>query len=75
MIRGCVILWVFSQRLIVGLAAEKSDLRTYVNICEQRISRPACADAQAGQDLRCSPTQYWDLVEDIGLIAKILTPP
>ena len=29
--------------------------------------------AQSGQDLRCSPTQFRNLVEDIGLIAKILT--
>ena len=52
-----------------GPAAEKRDLR---NICEQRRSRPACASAQSGQDLRNMPTQYRNLVEDIGLIVKAL---
>ena len=32
-----------------------------------------CASAQSGRDLRCSSTPYRDVVEDIGLIAKILT--
>ena len=43
------------------------------NIWKQRRYRPACTSAQSGQDLCCSPTQYRDHVEYIGLIAKILT--
>ena len=48
-------------------AAEKRELRTYAN-----NEDPDCADVQSGRD-RCSPTQYRDLVEAIGLIPKILT--
>ena len=43
------------------------------NICGQRRSWPDCACAQSGQNLRCSLTQYRDLVEDIALVVKILT--
>ena len=55
-----------NMRSIYGPVAEKWDLRKYANICEQRISSPACASAQSGQDLRCSVTQYRGPVEDIG---------
>ena len=50
-------------------AAVKRDLRKY----EQQRSRPDCASAQSGLNLRCSPTHYRDHVENTGLIVKILT--
>ena len=43
------------------------------NLCNQWWFRPACASAWSGQGLCCLPTQHKDLVEDIGLIAKVLT--
>ena len=43
------------------------DLRIYAN--SEEPTKPA----QSRQDLRCSPTQYMDRVEDIRLIVKILT--
>ena len=52
-------------------AAEKGDLKKYANSDDP--DQPA--HSRSGQDLRCSPTHYMDLVEDIGLdlIAKHLT--
>ena len=39
----------------------------------QTIPPPPPLSAQSGQELRCLPTQYRDIVEDKGLIAKLLT--
>ena len=44
-----------------------------MNICKQQRSRPACASAKSGQDLLCLCTQYRDLVDKLGLIAKTCT--
>ena len=40
------------------------------NTCDQRRSRPACASAQSGQDIHCSPAQYRGHVEDRRVPAK-----
>ena len=48
---------------------EISILRTYAN----SKNPDQCTSVQSGQDLHCSPTEYRDLVEDKGLILKILT--
>ena len=61
--RGIICMTIF------GPAAENRDIRTYTN----SGPRSACASTQSGQDLRSSPTQYKNRVEELGLIAKVLT--
>ena len=54
---------------VSGPATEKRDIRTNANSEDPYLP----AHQRSGQDIYCWPSQYRDLVDFIGLIAKILT--
>ena len=58
---------MLSLKRSFGPAAEVKGLRTYAN--NDGPDQPT----HSGQDIRCLPAQYRELLEDIRIIAKILT--